>query len=438
MSKHPSRRQFLRTGAIAAAGLPLAANAALASTLRRVAPSDRVTIAFIGFGRQARGHLNGLLAQPDTQVVAVAEVARIRLEQAGRIINDFYAASTDRATYDGAALYTDFREIIARDDIDAVVISTPDHWHAIPAIMAARRGKHVYCEKPLAHTILEGRLMADAARENGVVFQTGSQQRTAYEGRFRRAVELVRNGRIGKVHTIRIGVGLPPVLCDLPAESLPPGIDWDMWLGPAPYRPFNSVLCPTGIHDHFPDWRAYAEYSGGYLADWGAHHFDIAQWALDMDHSGPVEVLPPVSGLTGGLAFRYENGVLMYHGNHRNAIDFYGTDGHISVARDFLEATPASILEEPLGAGEVRVQDPGTDDHRRNWLDAIVHGAPLMADAEVGHRTNTINQLAVIGYRLRRPLRWDPVAERFIDDDEANELRDKVRRHPWTLDALSV
>jgi predicted dehydrogenase len=428
-----SRRVFLRTGLALAAGAPLAVGTAHASA-RRVAPSDRITIGIIGYGRQARGLTTGLMNQPDTQVVAVSDVVRDRMEQGAQAINEFYGRQEGGGGFSGAAMYGDFRELIARDDIDAVLIATPDHWHAIPAIAAARAGKHIYCEKPLCHTIREGRVISDAARASGIAFQTGSQQRTGNQARFRIAADLVRIGRIGKLHTIRIGVGLPPVLCNLPGEPLPDGIDWDMWLGPAPYRPFNRELCPIGIHDHFPDWRSYSEYSGGYLADWGAHHFDIAQWALDMDGSGPVEVLPPVSGLNGGLAFRYANGVTMIHGNHRNAIDFIGTDGTVSVAREFIQASSPDILREPVPASPERLPDPGTSDHRRNWLDAIRGEARTVADAEVGHRTNTVCQLAIIGYTLRRPLRWDPVTETFPEDTEANRHLDKVYRHPWTLE----
>jgi predicted dehydrogenase len=428
-----SRRQFLKAGLALAAGAPFAFGPAHAAS-KRVAPSDRITIGIIGYGRQARGLTSGLMNQPDTQVVAVSDIARARMEQGAQAVNQFYGQQQAAGTFQGAAMFPDFREMIARADIDAVLIATPDHWHAIPAIMAARARKHVYCEKPLCHTVREGRLISDAARQSGIAFQTGSQQRTGNEGRFRLAADLVRNGRIGRLHTIRIGVGLPPVPCALPGEPIPEGIDWDFWLGPAPYRPFNQILCPIGIHDHFPDWRSYSEYSGGYLADWGAHHFDIAQWALGMDDSGPVEVLPPVSGLNGGLAFRYANGVMMIHGNDRNAIDFIGTDGTVSVARNFIEASSPAILNDPLPAGAARVQDPGTPSHQRNWLDAIRGDARPIADAEVGHRTNTVCQLANIGYALRRPLRWDPVTERFPDDAEANRHLDKAYRAPWTLE----
>lgn len=431
---HSTRRQFLKTSALVTAGAPFILKSVFAST-GRIAPSDRITIGMIGFGRMARRHANSFTNQPDTQVVAISDVADIRMEEGARQVNEFYAENSDTGNYNGCSMHGDFREIIDRDDIDAVIISTPDHWHAIPSIMAANAGKHVYCEKPLCHTIREGRAVSEAVNRNGIKFQTGSQQRSEYEGRFRRAVELVRNGRIGKLHSIHVGVGSSPVLCDLPAEQLPEGIDWDRWLGPAPWRPFNQILCPTDVHDHFPNWRLYSEYAGGIMSDWGTHHYDIAQWALDMDRSGPVEIHPPAFGLKGGLMFRYANGVKMYHGNDRNAVTFHGSEGEITVARGFLEATPESILEETPGAGELRLYDPNQVSHKRNWLDCIKNGGRTVADAETGHRTNTICALANIGYLLQRSLEWDPKAEQFVDDTEANRYLDKIYRRPWTLEA---
>lgn len=425
-----SRRDFLKTGAVLGAGSPLILNSAVWSSSPRVAPSDRITIGVIGYGRRGRSLGNRLLAEDDTQIMAVSDVAQIRLEHGVDQIESYYAENGSD-TYSGCDAYSDYRDLIARDDIDAVVIATPDHWHAIPAVQAAEAGKHIYCEKPMVHTIREGRAVADAVEENEVIFQTGSQQRSEYDGRFRRACELVRNERIGRLHTIRVGVGVPPVPCDLEAEPLPEGIDWDMWLGPAPYRRYNSILCPDDIHDHFPAWRDYIEYANGMVGDFGAHHFDIAQWALGMDDSGPVEVHPPMGDINGGLMFRYANGVTMCHGG-RSGVTFYGTDGEIYVDRGALEASPSEILDEPIGSDEIHLQDPGVN-HQRNWLDCIKSGDRPLTDAEVGHRTNTVCQLTTIGYNLRRPLRWDPAAEEFENDETANQWLHKEMRHPWTL-----
>jgi predicted dehydrogenase len=235
-----------------------------------------------------RSHLGGFLNMNDVQVVAVCDVVKERREDARKRVEETYGKQK-KGEYKGCAEYVDFRKLLDHKDLDAVVIATPDHWHAIPCILAARAKKDVYCEKPLTHNIAEGRRIVQEVDKAKIIFQTGSQQRSEFGNHFRLAVELVRNGRIGKLQTIRIGVGGPNKPCDLPTQDVPEGTDWEMWQGPAPVRGYNEILCPKGIHKHFPAWRAYREYAGGQVADMGAHHFDIAQWAMDMDGSGPIE-----------------------------------------------------------------------------------------------------------------------------------------------------
>src|ERR1043166_9070665 len=306
-----SRRQFLKATAatfvFAPVVIPSSARGADGST----APSERITVGFIGTGKMSHDyHLSTLSGFKDVQCVAVCDVDTTRREHAKKYIEDRYAK--DGRGIKGIDAGNDFREIIRRKDIDAVVIATPDHWHAIPVIEACQAKKDVYCEKPLSLTIREAKLMIDAVRKYGRVLQTGSQQRSDKE--FRQACELVRNGRIGKVKRVNVDVGGPSRPCDLPGEKLEPGLDWDRWLGPAPKRPYNSVLSPRGIHNHFPNWRNYREYSGGMMTDWGAHHFDIAQWGLGMDESGPVEIIPPTDPkATKGVRYIYANGVEMIH-----------------------------------------------------------------------------------------------------------------------------
>jgi predicted dehydrogenase len=422
-----TRRRFLSAAAGLAAPLVLPPET-WAAERRGHGPDGRITLGFVGIGMMGRDHLHGFLGNPGVQVVAVCDVHGLRRQDSVDTVHRAYARQRKAGSYRGCAAFGDFRQLLARADIDAVVIATPDHWHAIPAILAARAHKDVYCEKPLSLTIAESRAMVRAARDNNIVFQTGSQQRTEFNGYFRRAVEYVRSGRIGRVRTVRVGVGGPARPCDLPAERTPKGVDWEMWNGPSPARAFNHVLCPTGIHHHFPAWRDYREYAGGGLADMGAHHFDITQWALDTDHSGPTEIHPPPRGDT-GLRFVYASGVEMIHGG-RSGCTLEGTAGTIYVDRGGIESTPASILREPLGARDFHLP-PAAGSHRQNWLDCVRSRRRPVADVEIGARSAQVCQLANIGYWLRRALRWDPGREEFVRDDEANRLRSRENRPPW-------
>ncbi len=426
MNPKTTRRDFLKTSTAFGIGAPLV----FAAPAHGFKANQRINLGFIGLGRQSMGHLGRFLRERDVQVVAVCDVESTRREHNRQRVDDAYAEQRKKGTYKGCVSYVDFRELLARDDIDAVVIGTPDHWHAIPAIGAARAGKDIYCEKPLSLTIAEGRAMVTAARKHKVVFQTGSQQRSEFAGRFRKAVELVRNGHIGEVKTIRIGVGGPAVPCDLPTEDVPDGTDWNLWLGPSPKRGYNEILCPKGIHKHFPQWRRYREFAGGGLADMGAHHFDIAQWALGMDDSGPVKIEPPEGTAHSGLKYTYANGVEMFHGGP-NGCTFEGTKGTIYVDRPKIVSKPEDIVQHETGPDEFHVY--ASTDHRRNWLDCIRSRELPICDVEIGHRSSTVCELGNIGYELRRPLRWDPKNERFVDDDEANSKISRQLREPWTL-----
>jgi predicted dehydrogenase len=431
-----SRRRFLQSVSAATLGAPL-----ILPSLSRgaISANDRITLGFIGVGVMGRGHLGKFLGNQNVQVVAICDVVKERREHGKEMVEKRYGEQK-KTDFKGCQTYNDFRELLARADIDAVVIATPDHWHAIPCVQAAAAKKHIYCEKPLTHTIAEGRKIVEAAKKNGIIFQTGSQQRSEFGGHFRKAVELVRNGRIGKVQTIHIGVGASPVACDLPTQEKPEGADWEFWLGPAPQRGYNEVLCPKGIHNHFPAWRDYKEYAGGRLADMGAHHFDIAQWALDMDASGPVKIEPPASGKS-GLKFTYANGVVMIHGypernpkfegQHRDCI-FEGTEGTIFVSRGGIKTLPESILKEPIAEKEAAFRVYPSTDHHKNWIECIQNKKDCICTAEIGHRSAAVCHLANIGYALRKPLQWDPSKERF-DDAEANKLLYREPRGEWRL-----
>ena len=428
------RRQFLGHSALAAAaaaGFPTIIPSSAYGAAGHTAPSNRIAMGFIGVGKQGKGaHLSRMASRKDVQVVALSDVETGRLEGCQTLINEIEARDTDRAGHASCDKYGDFRELIARDDIDAVLIATPDHWHAIPCIMAATAGKDIYCEKPMTRTIREGRAVVDAVRRHGRVFQTGSQQRSEFGSRFIRAAELVRNGVIGDIQSVDIGVGGPPGdSYNLPPEPVPPTLDWDMWQGPAPWRPYNSELCPLNFSG-YPNWRYYRDYAGGSLSDFGAHHFDIAQWALGMDDSGPVEIIPPGGKDVKRLVFHYANGVPMYHGGEADCV-FHGTKGTIFVSRGYIRTEPETILETPLGPDAIHL-----DRHKRHhddWVDCIRDRSRPVADAEIGHRTNTVCQLANIAYVLKRPLKWDPAKEEFPSDDEANRMLSRPMRSPWRL-----
>ena len=432
-----SRRTFLRSTA-AAAAVPVVWSRAAADDK----PSDKLHLGFIGVGTMGRGHLGGFLGRKEVEVVAVCDVVKERLDNAVGMVEKRYAERVKSGDYKGPKAYTEFRELLDLKGLDAVVIATPDHWHAMPCILSARAKKHIYCEKPLTRDLADGRAVVDAVAKAKVVFQTGSQQRSEFNGYFRKAVEYVWNGRIGKLKTIRIGVGGPAVACKLPAEEVPAGTDWDAWLGPAPERPYHSDLCPKGVHTHFPAWRNYLEYAGGLVADMGAHHFDIAQWAMKMDRSGPVEVIPPEDPKkTSGLKFVYASGVVMIHNQFekdektgkdvRADCVFEGTEGTILVSRGGISSLPDTILKEPLEKDAKRVYD--STDHKGNWLACIKSGKPTICPPEVGHRSASICHLANIGYRMNRKLKWDPKAEQFVGDDTANKQLRHEPRTKWKL-----
>jgi predicted dehydrogenase len=435
-----TRRTFIRT-AIRTAAASAAAPLVFARAAGALPANERLNLGFIGVGTMGRGHLNGFLGNKEVEVVAVCDVVKERLDNAKGMVEKRYAERIKSGDYKGVAAFDDFRKLLEHKGLDAVVIATPDHWHHIPCVLAARAGKHIYCEKPLTHNVAEGRQIVDEVKKAKVIFQTGSQQRSEFGGHFRKAVEYVWNGRIGKLKTIRIGVGGPAKPCDLKGEPKPEGTDWDTWLGPAPEREYSSVLCPKGVHNHFPAWRNYQEYAGGLLADMGAHHFDIAQWALNMDNSGPVEVAPPKNPKTGrGLRFTYANGVVMIHDEFEKGADgkevradcvFEGSDGIILVSRGGISSLPDTILKEPLGEKDKRVS-PSTN-HHKNWLECIKSGKETICPAEVGHRSATICHLGNIGYRLGRKLKWNPTKETFADDEAANKELSREPRAKWKL-----
>lgn len=384
--------------------------------------NERITLGFIGVGGQGRGNLSGFLKKAN--VAAVCDLDNRHAAEAVKIVEKSGGS---------CEVTSDYRRLLERKDIDAVVVSTPDHWHALPTIHACRAGKDVYCEKPLSLTIAEGRAMVSAARENARIVQTGSQQRSAEN--FRKACELVRSGAIGKVREVLVGIAEsnfkgPPV-----ADGNPPAeLDYNTWLGPAPVRPYNDKR----VHYNF---RFFWDYSGGQMTNWGAHHIDIAQWGLGMDESGPVSV----EGTAGfhpekwyevtmscRLTYTYADGVKMIVGQQQSDIPggttFIGEKGRIFVNRGVLKAEPNELLEAPR-----TVSLDASSDHHGNFLDSIKTRKRPICDVETGHRTATACHLGNIVARLGRKIHWDAKAERITGDTEAAAMLSRTNREPWTL-----
>lgn len=415
-----SRREFLKRAAVAAAAPYVLSRPSWAAP-----PSERITLGLIGVGNMGGGHLHALVGNRDFQIAAICDVKAWQREAALRKVVEAYGAEQPSGKFAGCDTYNEFERVLERDDIDAVLIAVPDHWHAIIAIAACKAGKDVYCEKPLSLTVREAEAMEAAARRYGRVFQTGSQQRSS--ANFRLACELVRSGRIGEVQTVHVGIGGPSQERYLPAEPLPSGIDWERWLGPTPWYAYNSERC-SGSYSG--GWRLIRNYSGGMMTDWGAHHFDIAQWGLGMDGSGPVEIIPPKQAEERTLTYRYANGVTMYHGG-ANGILFTGTEGKIEVNRGHFQTWPESIGKSPLGPNDVHLyESPG---HHEDWLRCVRERRQPICDVAIGASSVTVCHLGNIAWWLGRVLHWDPAQRVIVGDDESSRWLDRPRRAPWRL-----
>ncbi len=437
--KNMSRRRFLVGGTAVAAGT-LAAPLVISSTVigrEGVSPSERITLGIIGTGDHGvNRNIKRFLTEKDAQIIAVCDVDQERRIGAKKLTEERYAALREKGKYKGCDDYNDFRDLIAREDIDAVMNATPDHWHVIPSVMAAKAGKDVMCEKPLTLTVQEGRILSDTITKHNRVFQTASENRSVDV--YHKMCELVRDGRIGKLQTIHVDLpsGYSIREASMEPQPVPEGFDYDMWLGQAPEAPY----CPARCHWNF---RWILDYSGGMLTDWGAHLIDLAQWANDTEHSGPVEVdgqgIFPHEGLYNTstkfrIECKYANGVQLIIRSKSPGIRFEGTDGWIANDgwRAPLKAEPESILKEEIGSNETHLYTcPGGE--QRNFLDCIKSRNQCYAPAEIGHRTITIAHIGHISMLLGRKLKWDPKKERFVDDPPANWLLSRPMREPWIL-----
>lgn len=432
MSKFITRRRFLKTAATGAVGAAVLPQFLTACINKGTASADGVIrLGFIGLGQQAMYLLNGFISIPGVEVVAGCDVYGIKRERFLKRVNNFYAENEKEIAVE---VYEDYRDLLKRNDIDTVVIATPDHWHAFIAIAACNAKKNIYLEKPLTFTIKEGQMLVKAVRDNDVVFGVGSQQRS--DANFRHAVKMVQDGKLGKIEKVYAYVGAPPTPYDLPEETVPADLNWQMWLGPSEYLHYNSELNPPisiepeQNEQFWGAWRWYSEIGGGYTTDWGAHMFDIAQWGLGMDNSGPVEITPPGYEGTEFLTFKYADGVIMteepFNEQKTKGVKFVGENGWIEVSRGSFEASDESLYpsktEETEGAYETKIP------HLENFIESVKSKTDPVVPVEIGHRSCTVCTLGNIAYEMKRTIKWDPKTEKFVDDAEAeaNHLFDKT------------
>jgi len=439
-----TRRRFLKNTAALAVAAPCILPSSALGGEGRPAPSERITMGSIGLGGRGTVNFSTFLGRGDVQILALCDVDKgsMRyedawyrgLEPARLDAEKRYAALKSSGSYKGCDTYTDFRELLARDDIDAVVIATPDHWHGPIAVAAAKAGKDIYCEKPLCLTVADGRAMAEAVKRYARVFQCGSQRRSDAKCRF--SCELVRNGRIGKLHTVKVGLpGGHWIRSNAKKtnelEPVPEGFDFELWLGPAPWSPYTFNRC------HW-NWRWNRDYSGGMVTDWGAHYIDMAHWGMGTEETGPIEVqgkgtFPDAGELWNtatGFEFEclYGNGVKMVVKNAGGGVRFEGTDGWVDLEGG---TNPPSLAKSAIGPNEVHLYE--SNDQHGNFIECVKSRRRTAAPVEIAHRSITPAHLGNIAMLLGRKLKWDPVAERFLDDPGADRFLARPKRAPWRV-----
>lgn len=427
-----SRRAFLRRSATVGVVLsvPTIIPASALGAAGRPAPSNRITMGAIGVGGQGSGNLGGFLGDNRVQVVAVCDVDRRHLDGTRDRVNNHYQNQDCKA-------YKDFREVAARDDIDAISMATPDHWHALTVIACAKNGKDIYGEKPFSHDMREGRAMVETLKQYGRVWQTGSWQRST--GDFRRACELVRNGYIGKVHTVEVGLPTGGPGGRAPFADPPAELDYDFWCGPAPYAPYSAD------RTHW-NWRWQLDYGGGQMMDWIGHHGDIAQWGLGTEYTGPVEVEPvnsawPREGIwnaptTYKFKCTFKNGVVMYVSNDGQAsrgmgAKWIGEKGWVWVDRGGFDTFPKNLMQVKISPNEINLYNSGN--HIGNFIDCVVSRRLTITPAEVAHRSASVGHIGLVSLMVGRKLRFDPEKEQVIGDEVANRMLGRAQRQPWQL-----
>ncbi len=454
------RRKFINNialGAVGTLGFPTIVPAHVLGG--KDAPSNKINIGQIGCGRIARTHdLPGTWKHEKARIMAVCDLDRHRTEETKQLVEEYYTKKTGQSNYIDVKMYDDYREMLLNKDIDAVMISTPDFWHAQPAMEAAIAGKDIYLQKPTSLTIHEGRQLANVIKKTGRILQVGTQQRSSSQ--FRIAAELVRNGRIGKLHTVKVGLPGDPSGPAAPAMPVPKGFNYDMWLGSTPNMPYTEIAVhPQKGYDR-PGWLRMEQFGAGMITGWGQHHFDSAAWGMDTEYTGPISVEAvaefPKSGLWnvhGDFMSKaeYANGITMYtSGGFPNGIRYEGTEGWIFVSRgDYavtssdptskvrskaLDASDPKILESVIGANEIHLYH--SDDQHGNWLDCIESRKEPISPIEIGHRACTVCLITHVAMKVPRKLLWDPTKENFGNDAEANAWLRRSQRAPYGTDRV--
>jgi myo-inositol 2-dehydrogenase/D-chiro-inositol 1-dehydrogenase len=447
LKRRLNRRNFLKRASLAA-GLafsgPLIVPARVLGLEGTVSPGNRITIGFIGTGRQTiHANIPGFLHEDDAQAVAVCDVDSWRMEQARTLIEDHYARNESSGKFKGCATFRDWRELVARKDIDAVMIATPDHWHVIMAVAAAKAGKDVACEKPLTRSIAEGRKLVDVIARHKTVFRTDSEYRSRKY--YFRAAQLVRNGKIGKLQRVITATPTDPTLAQQPDMPVPPELDYDMWLGPAPEKPYTEKRVHTPHNTkRRPGWICNRDYADGMIANWGAHLNDIAVWGMDAERTGPVEITgtgkyPPAGNLWNVVLdfevnYFYSSGVrLICKTDPKPFVRFEGSEGWIQVNDSgSLDAEPKSLLNWNPGPSDVQLIYKRSE--KRDFLDCVKSRGQPLHDAEVGHRNTTLCHLGLAAIELGRPIKWDPTKEETGGDKQAEKLlQPKPYRGSWQI-----
>ncbi len=456
--KKLSRRHFIRNSAFATAGIFTIPTILPAHFQIKGSQNDKINIGVIGCGRIARSNdIPETLKYDTARIIAVCDVDSKRVKEGKEFVEQLYLEKTGKKDFVNVKMYEDFRDMIADTDIDAVIVSTPDHWHALPAIAAAKAGKDIYLQKPLSLTIQEGRALSDTINRTGRILQVGSQQRSQNPWpQFHRACELVRNGRIGEIKTIQVGLPGDPAGNEEPEMPIPENLNYDMWLGSTPYAYYTEKRVHPQADYSRPGWLRIEQFGSGMITGWGAHHIDTAHWGMGTEYTGPIEVEGeaefPKSGLWNvhgdfKIKSKYANGVDMFiGGGNPNGVRFEGTEGWIFVSRgavkvtssdpetpdkslNALDASDQKILDSAIGPNEIHLYK--SEEQHGNWLDCIRSRKQPVASAEKGHRSCSACLISHISMKLPRKLYWDPLNERFKNDDEANSMLARDMRIPW-------